>query len=163
MAKFGIMVDTSTNHYEVDIPLPSGPKGSVALDRNPQVAAAVIVSEGRVLLVRRRVPEESLRWQFPAGRIDPGEGPPSAAVREAFEESALVVAVTAPLGKRLHPATGRLVYYFACEVLNGTAAIGDDNEISGVAWCARSEIQEFVPLGFYGPVQEYLDRELPGL
>lgn len=41
--------------------------------RQPGVAAAVIVHEGRVLMVRRRVSEGSLSWQFPARKVEPGE------------------------------------------------------------------------------------------
>jgi 8-oxo-dGTP diphosphatase len=39
----------------------------------PEIATAVIVHDRRVLLVRRRVAEGSLSWQFPAGKIGPGE------------------------------------------------------------------------------------------
>ncbi|HEY8982450.1 MAG TPA: NUDIX domain-containing protein, partial [Streptomyces sp.] len=39
----------------------------------PEIAAAVIVRGGRVLLVRRRVAEGELVWQFPAGKVEVGE------------------------------------------------------------------------------------------
>jgi 8-oxo-dGTP diphosphatase len=39
----------------------------------PGIAAAIVVWNGRVLLVRRRVREGELSWQFPAGEIEPGE------------------------------------------------------------------------------------------
>jgi 8-oxo-dGTP pyrophosphatase MutT (NUDIX family) len=57
----------------------------------PEVAAAVIVQNRRVLLVRRRVAESSLSWQFPAGKIRPGESAEDAAVRETLEETGLSV------------------------------------------------------------------------
>lgn len=37
----------------------------------PAIAAAVVVHEGRVLMVRRRVSEGRLSWQFPAGEVEP--------------------------------------------------------------------------------------------
>ena len=44
------------------------------------IAAAVIVDDGRVLMVRRRVAEGDLSWQFPAGQVEPGAiEPPSPA------------------------------------------------------------------------------------
>jgi 8-oxo-dGTP diphosphatase len=52
----------------------------------PSIAAAVIVKDGRVLLVRRRFAEGSLSWQPPAAKIKPGERAPDAAVRETLEE-----------------------------------------------------------------------------
>ena len=53
----------------------------------PAIAAAIAVKEGRVLMVRRRVAEGELSWQFPAGEVEPGETGEQAAVREAAEES----------------------------------------------------------------------------
>lgn len=55
------------------------------------VAAAVVVHEGRVLLVRRRVAEGQLSWQFPAGKVERGETGEAAAVRETKEETGLHV------------------------------------------------------------------------
>lgn len=43
------------------------------------VAAAVVVSNGRVLLVRRQIAEGELSWQFPAGKVEPGESDRQAA------------------------------------------------------------------------------------
>ncbi|WNI23487.1 NUDIX hydrolase [Streptomyces sp. ITFR-16] len=37
------------------------------------VAAAIVARDARVLLVQRRVTEGDLSWQFPAGKIEPGE------------------------------------------------------------------------------------------
>jgi 8-oxo-dGTP diphosphatase len=36
----------------------------------PPIVAVVIVQDGRVSLVRRRVPEGSLSWTFPSGKIE---------------------------------------------------------------------------------------------
>jgi 8-oxo-dGTP diphosphatase len=44
-----------------------------AVKNRHAIAAAVIVSNGRVLLVRRRVQEGRLSWQFPAGKVELGE------------------------------------------------------------------------------------------
>ncbi|MGG8409434.1 NUDIX hydrolase, partial [Streptomyces sp. 12297] len=70
------------------------------------MAGAVVAHQGRVLLVRRRVPEGRLSWQFPAGKVEPGESFEQAAVRETKEEAGLDVVVVARLGERVHPITG---------------------------------------------------------
>ena len=88
-------------------------------DGRPGIAAAVVVSGGRVLLVRRRVREGQLSWQFPAGEVEPGETREEAAVRETREETGLSVTVVQALGERVHPATGRLMSYTACAVVGG--------------------------------------------
>ncbi|WP_371749443.1 GNAT family N-acetyltransferase [Streptomyces sp. NBC_01283] len=47
------------------------------------IAGAVVAHQGTVLLIRRRVPEGDLVWQFPAGQIKLGESAEQAASREA--------------------------------------------------------------------------------
>lgn len=98
-------------------------------DPRPPIAAAVIVKDGRVLLVRRRVKEGSLSWQFPAGEVEAGESAAEAAVREAREETGLTVAEAKVLGERVHPATGRTMIYVACDAIEGEAAVADDDEL----------------------------------
>ncbi|MFF0736850.1 NUDIX hydrolase [Streptomyces chartreusis] len=127
----------------------------------PGISAAIIVAEGRVLMVRRRISEGELMWQFPAGAIEAGEGAQDAAVRETDEETGLTVKALRLLGERVHPKTGRLMSYTACEVLQGEAKVADEEELDAVAWVAHSEISDYVPYGLYGPVQEYLDEALP--
>ncbi|MFG3384551.1 NUDIX hydrolase [Streptomyces sp. NPDC047999] len=130
-------------------------------ERQPGVAAAVIVHEGRVLLVRRRVSEGQLSWQFPAGKIEPGEAREDAAVRETHEETGLTVTAVKLLGERVHPQTGRLMSYTACEVLDGTAHVADTEELAELAWVAHGEIPKYVPYGLFELVQDYLDAVLP--
>lgn len=67
-----------------------------------------------MLLIRRRVAEDRLVWQFPAGVIEPGESPAEAAVRETLEETGLPIAATQHLGERVHPLTGRRMSYTTC-------------------------------------------------
>jgi 8-oxo-dGTP diphosphatase len=126
----------------------------------PAIAAAVIVHEGRLLLVRRHVAEGSLSWQFPAGLVEPGESPQDAAVRETFEETGLVVAARRIIGDRVHPATRRQMFYVEADALAGKAHVADDDELDAVAWVKFSEITGYIPDPFFGPVQEHLDAAL---
>lgn len=130
-------------------------------DGKPAIAAAVIVRDGRVLLGRRAVAEGSLSWQFPAGAVEAGETPEDAAVRETAEEVGLVVVAAERLGERVHPATGRTMIYVACEVVDGTARVTDD-ELAEVAWCDLADLTQYVPNGVYPPVQEHLEMALSG-
>ncbi|MFE4205632.1 NUDIX hydrolase [Streptomyces goshikiensis] len=129
-------------------------------EERPGVAAAIVVHEGRVLLVRRRVSEGRLSWQFPAGKVEPGESREDAAVRETQEETGLMVKPVQLLGERVHPDTGRLMSYTACEVLGGNAHVADSDELAEVAWVAHAEIPQYVPYGLFAPVQEHLDETL---
>lgn len=129
-------------------------------DEQPAIAAAVIVHDGRVLLVKRRVSEGTLSWQFPAGAVEPGETPTDAAVRETHEETGLTVKATKTLGERTHPATGRTMIYVACDVLSGHARVGDMDELVEFVWSAGDQLAEYVPYGFFAPVGDYLGSVL---
>ena len=51
------------------------------------VVGAAIVRRGRVLATRRtHPPEASGLWEFPGGKVEPGERPENALVREIREE-----------------------------------------------------------------------------
>jgi len=127
-------------------------------DTAPPIAAAVIAHRGRVLLVKRRVSEGALSWQFPAGAIEEGETPGLAAVREAKEETGLTVTESKVLGERVHPSTGRTMVYVACDLVRGETTLGDVDELSEFAWANRASLAEYVPYGLHPAVQEYLDE-----
>jgi 8-oxo-dGTP diphosphatase len=129
-------------------------------DEQPGISAAIVVHEGRVLMVRRRMREGELSWQFPAGAIEAGESAEEAAVRETLEETGLTVNPVKLLGERVHPKTQRLMSYTACEVVSGTAHVADEEELAELAWVAYAEIPEYVPYGLFEPVQDYLDSAL---
>jgi 8-oxo-dGTP diphosphatase len=126
----------------------------------PALSMAVVVADGRLLMIRRRQREGDLLWALPGGAIEDGETVEEAAVRETVEEVGLVVAAVKVLGERVHPKTGRAMSYTACEVLQGEAKVADEDELDAVAWVTLAEIPEYVPYGLYGPVQEYLDEVL---
>ena len=126
----------------------------------PGISAAIITDGDRVLMVRRRVKEGELSWQFPAGAIEAGESPEEAAVRETLEETGLKVEAASLIGQRVHPKTGREMSYTACSVVDGEAHVADADELDAVAWVTLAEIPEKVPYGLFGPVQEYLEGVL---
>lgn len=58
----------------------------------PVVAAALIDGEGRVLVQRRPAGRAMAGlWEFPGGKIEPGEAPENALVRELAEELGISV------------------------------------------------------------------------
>lgn len=126
----------------------------------PGISAAIITDGDRVLMVRRRIKEGELSWQFPAGAIEAGESPEDAAVRETLEETGLKVEAASLIGQRVHPKTGREMSYTACAVVDGKAHVADADELDAVAWVTLDEIPQYVPYGLFGPVQEYLEEAL---
>lgn len=131
-----------------------------ATDKKPAIAAAVIVQDGKLLLVQRRVSEGALSWQFPAGAVEAGETFEEAAVRETAEEAGLTVEAITMLGERVHPETGRRMGYVACEVRSGTAHVADTDELSDLAWATPDRFGDYVPDGFAPAVQDYLTEKI---
>ncbi|WP_435883866.1 NUDIX domain-containing protein [Streptomyces tanashiensis] len=129
-------------------------------DAKRAIAAAVVVHDERVLLVRRRVAEGALSWQFPAGKIEPEETPEEAAARETAEETGLLVVPQSVLGQRVHPMTGRKIHYIACRPVGGEAVAASTDEVAGRTWATHGEIPQYVPYGLFEPVQDYLDAVL---
>jgi 8-oxo-dGTP diphosphatase len=111
--------------------------------------------DGRVSASRR----QCLLQARPLG-VRPEESAGEAAVREAGEETGLMVAETKMLGERVHPATGRTMVYVACEVVSGDATVVDDEELVELAWTELAQLAEYVPYGFFEPVQQHLDDAL---
>ena len=129
-------------------------------DLDGAIAAAVIVRDGTVLLIRRRQKEGTLLWALPSGGVEPGETAEQAAERETQEEVGLTVHAQSVLGERIHPATGRRMIYVACTPDEGEPRVVDTDEIDELAWAKKSQLDEYVPHGFYEAVQEYLAAEL---
>jgi 8-oxo-dGTP diphosphatase len=66
--------------------------------RGPFVGTSAVVVDGdRVLLGLRRGAHGAETWSFPGGKVDPGETPECAAVRELEEETGLRGTRTTPI------------------------------------------------------------------
>jgi len=106
---------------------------------------AVIVQEGRALLIRRGQPPLLGEWSLPGGVLECGETLREAAVREALEETGLVVEVSDMLGvyERVIRNDGRVRYHyvlidFLCHPVGGELKAGSDAAEAG--WFAREEL-----------------------
>lgn len=62
--------------------------------KNIHVAAAIIIEDGKVFAARRKDSGElALKWEFPGGKLEPGESGEDAIVREIREELEAVIHV----------------------------------------------------------------------
>lgn len=58
------------------------------------VAAGIIINDGRILIARRAKGQKSEdKWEFPGGKVEPGETPEEALKREIMEELSLEIEV----------------------------------------------------------------------
>ncbi len=103
------------------------------------MAAAVIISKGRVFATQRGHGEWKDFWEFPGGKIEPGETPREALRREILEELDTVVAV----GRKLitveydYPEFHLSMDCFAAEVIEGSLVL---KEHEAARWLAKQEL-----------------------
>lgn len=128
-----------------------------APDRTSAAALAVVTGPRGVLAGRRRdgVPP----WVFPGGKIEPGESPGQAAVREVWEECRLVIEAGTELGRRRHPTSGHEMIYVACRPADPAddPVVNAPCELVEVQWLRRADATDRMP-DLYGPVRVHLER-----
>jgi 8-oxo-dGTP diphosphatase len=126
--------------------------------RPAEVVAAIITSPKGVLVTRRNDGEPP--WGFVTGKIEPGESPADAAIREAKEEVDLRLRHGRVIGKRKHPMTGKTMIYVAARPIGSAEArVIDTRELAELRWVDLGEAQRLLP-GMFGPVVAYLQRSL---
>lgn len=113
------------------------------------VSAAVIIEGDRVLLSqRKRGTHLELAWEFPGGKVEPGEDPRVALARELEEELGIQCDVGAPVEVTFHayPEKDVLLLFFEATRRPGSA---DPRalDVAAVRWAAASELrdEEFPP------------------
>ncbi len=120
--------------------------------KNSAIAIIFNQEKNGVLLVKRRdVPV----WVLPGGGIDSGEIPGDAAVREAQEETGLVVKIERQVAKYL--PINRLTsvtYLYECSVISGAFSTG--NETQDIQWFDLNKL----PSSFFYVHREWLDDAL---
>ena len=118
---------------------------AIAADRAPPlilVAAVVLVdADGRVLLAQR--PEGKAMaglWEFPGGKVDPGETPEAALIRELAEELGIDVTASclAPFtfASHAYPDFHLLMPLYVCRKWSGMPIAREGQRLSWV-WPAR--------------------------
>jgi ADP-ribose pyrophosphatase YjhB (NUDIX family) len=110
--------------------------------RRVPCAGAVVVHDGRLLLVRRANDPGRGLWSVPGGRVEAGESPEAACAREVREETGLDVEVGPLVGRveRAGPAGATYVIDdFRCAVRGSVAAIAGD-DADDTHWATRDEL-----------------------
>lgn len=109
-----------------------------------EVVGAIIRRGDRVLIAQRPPGKhEALLWEFPGGKVEPGEAPEACLAREIREELAAEISVGARFGDVLHDYGGRRIHltcYWATLVSGEPQAI----ECHALAWVSAAELDDYV-------------------
>ncbi len=93
------------------------------------MVGAAVLRDGRVLASRRTEPPRLAGlWEFPGGKVEPGEDDVSALVRELREELQVEVEVGDRLGEDLPIGATAVLRVYVCRLLDGEPALVDHDE-----------------------------------
>lgn len=98
-----------------------------------EVVAAIIIRDGQVFATQRGYGEWKGWWEFPGGKIEPGEGPGEALVREIREElnAEISVGELVDVVEWDYPSFHLTMHCFLCTLISGTLCL---NEHEAAAW-----------------------------
>ena len=115
------------------------------------VVGAAVVRHGRVLTTRRTHPWHAAgRWEFPGGKVEPGESPEDAVVREVREELRCEVAVTCMLPGASTVKPGYTLRVALAELVDGEPV---PHEHDAMRWLGPEELADV----------DWLEPDLPFL
>ena len=122
------------------------------------VAGLIVGDDGRVLITQRRA-DQSLggQWEFPGGKVEPGEAPVAALVRELGEEIGVTVAVGRIWEVLFHayPEFDLVMLVYVCRINGSPRAV----EVADLAWVAAADLSAWDILPADRPLVERLRVE----
>ena len=124
-----------------------------------RVVAAIIIKDNKVFATQRGYGEFKDGWEFPGGKIDPGETPEEALVREIKEELDTEVEVKELLDtvEYDYPNFHLSMDCFICRIKSGDLVL---KEHEAAAWLTKETLDsvDWLPadLGLIDKIREYL-------
>jgi 8-oxo-dGTP diphosphatase len=123
------------------------------------VAGLVIGDDQRVLITQRRADQaHPLQWEFPGGKVEPGEAPVAALVRELREELGVTVVVGRIWDVLFHPypAFDLVMLVYGCRIVDGAPRAV---EVADLAWVVAHDLARWDILPADRPLVERLGVE----
>jgi 8-oxo-dGTP diphosphatase len=124
------------------------------------VVAAVIRGEDGRLLITQRLPSDTLGgyWEFPGGKVDPGEEPRAALARELREELGVEAEIGAEIHRVVHAYPDRDVrlYFHEARIVSGEPRI---IEVADLRWVTLAELMDYTFPEADRPLLEQLRAE----
>ncbi|MEU8245363.1 (deoxy)nucleoside triphosphate pyrophosphohydrolase [Nonomuraea sp. NPDC048916] len=122
------------------------------------VAAVIVSSGGRVLAAQRAEPPALAGgWEFPGGKVDPGESEFEALVRECHEELGVRIAVGERVGGDWPLSGGYVLRVWLASVAEGTP---EAKEHLALRWLEPHEYFDVEWLGADHEIMKAVERVL---
>jgi ADP-ribose pyrophosphatase YjhB (NUDIX family) len=102
-----------------------------------EASVMLIVKDGLILSISRR--DDKTKFGLPGGKLEIGESPTQAAVRETFEETGVSVKVCSEIFRREEQAPGE-VFYTYCFYAIAWGGEPKDSEEGAVKWLTTEEL-----------------------
>ena len=119
----------------------SGPESPMLRARKLVVAGLIIGADRRVLITQRRADQAfPLQWEFPGGKVEPGESPTAALARELREE----LGVEAHVGRiwdvlfHAYPDFDLVMLVYACALAPGSEP--RTVEVADLVWVRTDQL-----------------------
>ncbi|MCU6794275.1 NUDIX hydrolase [Paenibacillus sp. WQ 127069] len=106
------------------------------------VSSVSIIRADKVLIIKENKPSVRNKWNFPGGRIEPGEDILDAARREVKEETGYDVKLIGTTGiyNFISNTNNQVImFHFTGEIIGGSLQL-DDIEISECKWIMASDL-----------------------
>ncbi|MCB8902895.1 MULTISPECIES: (deoxy)nucleoside triphosphate pyrophosphohydrolase [unclassified Streptomyces] len=124
------------------------------------VVAGALYDRGRLLAARRSAPVELAgRWELPGGKLEPGESPEEALVRELREELGVEVEPGERIPGEWPLKPGYVLRVWTARLLSGEPRPLEDHD--ALRWLTRSELDSVDWLDQDRPAVAEAARRLP--
>jgi 8-oxo-dGTP diphosphatase len=122
------------------------------------VGAAILDEAGRVLGAERSEPPSMAgMWEFPGGKVEPGEPELDALRRECAEELDIAIEPIERLGEDIELASGAVLKVWTARVVAGEPVALEHSELR---WLGASELDDVPWLPADAPLVELLRPQL---
>jgi 8-oxo-dGTP diphosphatase len=107
------------------------------------VTAAILIENGRVLIARRRPgASQAGMWEFPGGKVRPGESPAQCLKREILEELGIEIAVDEFFGESVYAYEDKTIRLLAYRV-RAEGGEMSRNDHAELAWVAIADLGRY--------------------
>lgn len=109
-----------------------------------EVTAAIIRNRQNEILICQRPIQKNcaILWEFPGGKLEPGESLEECLIRECLEELSITIAIESKFAETNtdHPKGTIHIHFFTCTIQSGAVNANEHNDYK---WVHSEELKEY--------------------